>query len=286
MIESKDADYPVGTYLHGGFGWRTHSIFNPKKDKPNALLDNYILPPFGNLSVSLGLGHLGMPGNTAYFGLLELCKPKEGEVVVVSAAAGAVGSLAGQIAKIKGCKVIGIAGSDEKGAWLKSDLGFDHVINYKTESVAQTLKQFAPEGVDCYFDGVGGEISSTVITQMRDFGRIAVIGAISSYNTPISEWPKVPILQPIFVAKQLRMEGFFFKRFWNRWFEGINQLKQWTEEGKLKYQESVTEGFENMPNVSLFTRFHYFSFNLQFFLYYCTGFHRYTSGKILRESRG
>lgn len=201
------------------------------------MIQPYVLPSFGNLPASLGLGHLGMPGNTAYFGFLEICKPKEGEVVVVSGAAGAVGNLVGQIAKIKGCKVIGIAGSDDKCAWLTSEIGFDHAINYKTEAIADVLKKYAPNGVDCYFDNVGGGISSIVISQMSEFGRISVCGSISSYNLPISEWPMVPILQPLFVFKQLMMQGFIVKRYWDNWFDGIAQLKQWTDEGKLKYRE-------------------------------------------------
>lgn len=188
-----------------------------------------------------------MTGNTAYFGLLEICEPKEGEVVVVSGAAGAVGSLVGQIAKIKGCKVIGIAGSADKCEWITSELGFDHSINYKTESVDDLLKKYAPDGIDCYFDNVGGEISSFVINQMRHFGRISVCGSISSYNLPVSEWPLVPILQPAFVFRQLRMEGFLVHRYWNKWMTGLDQLKNWTIEGKIKCQETITEGFENMP---------------------------------------
>lgn len=246
VIESKNADYPKDAFVYGSFGWRTHTIYNPSNEHLSEIRP-YVLPEFGNLPVSLGLGHIGMPGNTAYFGLLELCQPKEGEVVVVSGAAGAVGSLVGQIAKIKGCKVIGIAGSDDKCAWIKNELGFDHVINYKTESIDDVLKQYAPDGVDCYFDNVGGEISSTVISQMRYFGRISVCGSISSYNLAVSEWPKVPILQPHFVFKQLKMEGFLVQRWWNRWFEGLSQLLNWTNEDKIKYQETITEGFENMP---------------------------------------
>lgn len=128
------------------------------------------------------------------------------------------------------------------------ETGFDHAINYKTESVQNKLKQYAPDGVDCYFDNVGGEISSVVINQIREFGRIGVCGSISSYNTPAAVWPKVPlILQPLFVFKQLTMKGFFITRYWSKWFDGIAQLKKWTEEGKLKYRETVTDGFENVP---------------------------------------
>lgn len=229
----------------GSFGWRTHTIFNPAENKD--VNRPYILPVFGSLPLSLGVGLLGMTGNTAYFGLLEHCKPKSGEVVAVSGAAGAVGSIVGQIAKLKGCKVIGIAGSDNKCKWLKNDLGFDHVINYKTQDISAALSEAAPDGVDCYFDNVGGEISSSVINQMRDFGRIAICGSISCYNLPIAEWPKVPILQPIFVVRQLIMEGFLVIRYTDRWLEGIAQLYKWTTEGKLKYEETVTDGFENTP---------------------------------------
>lgn len=187
MIESKNADYPVGAYVCGSFGWRTHTIIS-KNEAHDLVMRPYVLPSFGDLPLSLGLGHLGMPGNTAYFGFLEICKPKEGEVVVVSGAAGAVGSIVGQLAKIKGCKVIGIAGSDDKCAWLTEEMGFDHAINYKTEAVADVLKKYAPDGVDCYFDNVGGGLSSIVINSMREFGRISVCGSISSYNLPVNEF--------------------------------------------------------------------------------------------------
>lgn len=171
----------------GSFGWRSHTVFNPN-DNHDLVMRPYVLPSFGKLPLSLGVGLLGMPGNTAYFGLLELCQPKEGEVVVVSGAAGAVGTIVGQIAKIKGCKVIGIAGSDDKCAWLTEELGFDHAINYKTEAVGELLKKYAPKGVDCYFDNVGGGLSSIVIGEMRDFGRISVCGSISSYNSPVNDF--------------------------------------------------------------------------------------------------
>lgn len=187
VIESKNANYPVGAHVCGSFGWRTHTVFNTN-DGNNLGMRPYVLPSLGNLPLSLGLGLLGMPGNTSYFGLLEICQPKAGEVVVVSGAAGAVGTIVGQIAKIKGCKVIGIAGSDDKCAWLTKELGFDHAINYKTEAVGELLKKYAPDGVDCYFDNVGGGLSSIVIEKMRDFGRISVCGSISSYNSPVNEY--------------------------------------------------------------------------------------------------
>lgn len=185
-----------------------------------------------------------MPGNTAYFGFLEICQPKEGETVVVSTAAGAVGSLVGQIAKIKGCRVIGITGSDEKCKWITEELGFDTAINYKTADLKKELKAAAPKGIDCYFDNVGGEISSRVIEQLNVFGRISVCGAITGYN---EQQIKVPAPQSHFVWNQLKMEGFIVHRWANRWMEGVNQMLQWIKDGKIKFQETVTEGFENMP---------------------------------------
>ncbi|XP_018057645.1 PREDICTED: putative NADP-dependent oxidoreductase YfmJ, partial [Atta colombica] len=184
--------------------------------------------------------------NTAYFGLLEICKPKSGETIVISGAAGAVGSHVGQIAKILGLNVIGICGSDEKCKWLTEEMGFDSAINYKTTSVAARLREVAPQDVDCYFDNVGGNISSAVIYQMKPFGRVTVCGSISSYNADNSSLPKCTILQPILSKHELRMEGFFVTHWMNRWNESIMQNLQWLREGKLRYRETVTKGFENM----------------------------------------
>lgn len=185
-----------------------------------------------------------MPGNTAYFGFLELCEPKAGETVVVTGAAGAVGSLVGQLAKLKGCRVIGFAGSVDKSKWLEKEYGFDRVINYKSANLYKQLKAVAPNGVDCFFDNVGGEASSIIFSQMNDYGRISVCGAISSYNSDI---PKVPAVQSMFVFKQLKMQGFLVWRWSDRWMEGITEFAKLVEEGKLKYRETVTEGFENTP---------------------------------------
>lgn len=216
MIESKNSNYSVNSNVYGSFGWRTHTIFDPN-DTADHFIRPYVLPSFGDLPLFLALGHLGMPGICAYFGFLDNCEPKEGEIVVVSGAAGAVGSIVGQIARVKGCKVIGIAGSDDKCNWITDDVGFDHAINYKTENVAEALRKCAPQGVDCYFDNVGGDLSSIVVAQMHEFGRISVCGHISSYNLPISECPRAPILQPAFVFKQLTMRGFNFTRYLSQW---------------------------------------------------------------------
>ena len=171
------------------------------------------------LSESLGVGAVGMPGATAYFGFLELCQPKAGETVVVTGAAGAVGSLVGQIAKIKGCKVIGFAGSDEKVQWMEKELGFDKAINYNTADAQVALKAAAPNGVDCYFDNVGGELRSIIIGQMNSRGRVSVCGSISSYNDDPSQMPKASILQPSIVGNQLKIEGFIATRWVHQWPE-------------------------------------------------------------------
>ncbi|CAH1111212.1 unnamed protein product [Psylliodes chrysocephalus] len=243
VIESKHPKYPVGTYVIGQFGWRTHTIASGDilgivgRGRAPQLVVKQAL----DLPLSVALGAAGMVGNSAYFGFLEICKPKAGETVVVSGAAGGVGSQVGQIAKIKGCKVIGIAGSDEKGKWLVEELGFDHFINYKTENVDEALKQHAPEGIDCYFDNVGGAISSSVIYQMNKFGRVSVCGAISGYNEKV----RAKSIYKQLVSKELLMEGFLVTKWGDRWNEGVIQNVKWIKEGKLKYREQVTVGFEN-----------------------------------------
>ncbi|CAH2234798.1 jg13221 [Pararge aegeria aegeria] len=165
-------------------------------------------------------------------------KPKAGETVVVTGAAGAVGSLVGQIAKIKGCKVIGFAGSDEKCQWLEKELGFDKALNYKKVDAQSALKVAAPQGVDCYFDNVGGELSSAIIGQMNMRGRVAVCGSISAYND--KQLPKATILQPSIVFKELKIEGFIVWRWIDRWSEGFTQLVSWIKSGQLKPAEHTT----------------------------------------------
>ena len=240
IIDSKNPKFPIGEYVFGDFGWRTHTVVDPNGNRHHM---TYVLPNMGSLSRSIALGAVGMPGNTAYFGLTEICQPKSGETVVVSGAAGAVGSMVGQIAKIKGCHVVGIAGSDDKCEWLK-ELKFDAVINYKTQNVAEQLKELAPNGVDCYFDNVGGTIANAVLKQMNNFGRIAICGTISNYNSqPIQiEDPMGDILR-----KQLKIEGLHSDRWTDRWMEGIVQNLKWIQSKQIKVTETITEGFENMP---------------------------------------
>ncbi|XP_056408109.1 prostaglandin reductase 1-like isoform X2 [Hyla sarda] len=239
ILESKNSAFLVGGYYVSNSGWTTHFISNGTglKALPSEWPES--------LPRSLALGVVGMPGLTAYFGLLEICNPKEGEVVLVNCAAGAVGSVVGQIAKIKGCKVVGSAGSDDKIQYLK-EIGFDEAFNYKTvSSLEEALKKASPEGYDCYFENVGGKFADAALPQMKDFGRISVCGAISMYNHAVP--PSGPYIQPIILFKQLRMEGFLVPRWADRFMEGQKQLLQWVLEGKVKYHEHITKGFENMP---------------------------------------
>lgn len=168
-------------------------------------------------------------------------------MVVISGAAGAIGSLVGQIAKLKGCTVIGLTGSEQKCQRLINELNFDHAINYKTENIPQRLQQIAPDGIDCYFDNVGGTTSVDIIYQMREFGRICVCGSISAHNLDSSSISPVRIVQPVFVAKQLVMEGIQAWQYADRWMDGIRQMLEWVSEGKIKCCETVTNGFESLP---------------------------------------
>ncbi|XP_011344449.1 prostaglandin reductase 1 isoform X2 [Ooceraea biroi] len=252
IMESKHPDFPVGKRVIGYLGWRDYTIVGPSnfsKVSQNTLLPVGridILPDIGDLSPSLALGALGMPGITAYFGLMEICKPKPGETIVISGAAGAVGSHVGQIAKNLGLTVIGICGSDEKCKWLTDELGFDVAINYKTKSIAKSLRKAAPQGIDCYFDNVGGETSSIVMYQMKQFGRVAVCGTISNYNYDLELLPKSTDVLTAILMHRLKVEGFVVSQWMDRWTEGIQQNLQWIREDKLRYRETVTKGFENM----------------------------------------
>ncbi|XP_040216413.1 prostaglandin reductase 1-like isoform X2 [Rana temporaria] len=241
VVESKNPAFAVGDYYVARAGWRTHFISDGKELR--ALPSNW--PE--SLPRSLALGSVGMPGVTAYICLKKICDPKPGEVLLVNSAAGAVGTIVGQIAKIKGCKVVGSAGSDEKVAYLK-EIGFDEAFNYKTvSSLEEALKAASPEGYDCYFENVGGKFGDVALQQMKSFGRIAVCGCISMYNDSVPQTG--PYAQPLILFKQLRMEGFLIFSYEDKpiYKEGQKQLLEWILEGKLKYNEHITNGFENMP---------------------------------------
>jgi len=257
--ESRHPDFPVGATIVLMAGWVERGIVDPdkmKKDSPGESLGGVIPAPDlpKGLSKSLLIGSCGMPGNTAYFGLLDICKPKAGETVVVSGAAGAVGSLVGQIAKIKGCNVVGFAGTDEKCNWLKS-IGFDHAFNYKKADVTESLAKAAPKGVDCYFDNVGGEMSVAVLNAMNKRGRAAICGAISHYNE-VGGYSKTTDILPLCIFKELMVEGFLVGRWAGpQWVEGIKAMAGWVASGKIKVRETVVDGFDKMPQalMGLFT---------------------------------
>ncbi|SER25403.1 hypothetical protein SAMN04487944_10285 [Gracilibacillus ureilyticus] len=241
VVTSESSHFSEGDIVIGGFGWQTY--YTAKEDEVRKI-DKDIAP------ISTHLGILGMTGLTAYFGLLEIGKPKEGETVVVSGAAGAVGSVVGQIAKIKGAKVVGIAGTDEKIKYLKEELHFDEAINYKkTEDIKHDLAKACPDGVDVYFDNVGGDISDAVFTLLNKFARVSVCGAISSYN--LEKQDVGPRVQTVLIKKSALMQGFTVGDYSERFNEGATKLAQWLNEGKLSYEETMKEGFENIPDAFL-----------------------------------
>jgi leukotriene B4 12-hydroxydehydrogenase/15-oxo-prostaglandin 13-reductase len=235
VVESKASGLAAGDFVNGQWGWQEYAAVDGRTLRK---LDPKIAP------VSTALGVLGMPGMTAYFGLLDICKPQAGETVLVSGGAGAVGSLVGQIAKIHGCRAVGIAGTDDKVAWLVNELGFDGAFNYKTTTdYSAKLKELCPKGIDCYFDNVGGSVTDAVFPQMNVFGRVSICGQISQYNLVQPE--PGPRLLGYVLVKQVKVEGFIVSRFISRWGEGIAQMAQWLRDGKLKHREDIVEGFEN-----------------------------------------
>jgi len=237
VLESREPTLQPGDFVAGFWGWQDHVVESSERLQK---LDPQRAP------VSTALGILGMPGMTAYFGFLELCNPKAGETVVVSGAAGAVGSLVGQIAKIYGCRAIGIAGADDKIRHIVNDLGFDAAFNYKTTpDYASKLSELCPNGIDCYFDNVGGPISDAVFALLNTFGRVSVCGQISQYNLQKPE-PGPRLLGQILV-KQLKVEGFIVTRFQDRMPHGFAQMARWIQEGKIRYREEIVEGFQNTP---------------------------------------
>ncbi|XP_010768931.1 prostaglandin reductase 1 [Notothenia coriiceps] len=239
VIQSNNPAFPVGSHVVGRCGWRSHTVCDGMGLVP-------IMPEWPkDVSLSLALGAIGMPGLTALYGIEEVLGLQKGETLLVNAAAGAVGSVVGQIAKIKGCKVVGSAGTDAKVAFLK-ELGFDEAFNYKTVgSMEEALKKASPGGYDCFFENVGGLSSSVALQQMKNFGRIAVCGAISTYNDSTPQTGPFPHLTMIF--KQLKMEGFMQSRWEHKNPESLKRLMGWLKEGKLQCREHITKGFEKMP---------------------------------------
>src|SRR6266700_1857840 len=236
VVSSKASGLAPGDIVFADTGWQDYAALPAKHLTKMPRME----PMTHLLSVS------GIAGLTAYFGLLDIGKPKASETVVVSAAAGSVGSIVGQIAKIRGCHVVGIAGGKDKCQWLTSDLGFDAAVDYKDGAVFKALRAAAPDGIDVYFDNVGGDILEACLPQMNNFGRIACCGAISQYDgVPSATGPRgVPGL---IVVKRLTMQGFIVMDFMDQRDEALNDLQSWVASGKLKVQEDVINGLENTP---------------------------------------
>ncbi len=237
VIQSNNPRFDVGDFVQGEFGWQKLTISNGKGARK-------VNPRLAPISTSLGV--LGMPGLTAYFGLLDIGRPKAGETVVVSGAAGAVGSIVGQIAKIHDCRAVGIAGGDDKVRYLTDELGFDGAFNYKTSTnYVEKLNELCPRGIDVYFDNVGGTITDAVIPLLNVGARLSICGQISQYNLEQSEMG--PRWLWTLIVKQARAEGFLVFQFADRFQQAIEAMAGWIKQGKLKYNEDIVEGFENLP---------------------------------------
>ena len=240
VVKSNDPALGVGDYVSGLLGVQDYAVRKPQElTRINPKLAP--LPRF--------LGALGMPGMTAYFGLLDVGQPKAGETVVVSAAAGAVGAIVAQIATIMGCRVIGIAGGADKCGWLRNELKLDGVIDYKADDVRARLKELAPKGIDVYFDNVGGEILEAVLTNLAKRARIVLCGAISQYNN--SEGMAGPRNYMMLLVARARMEGFVVSDYLPRALEGVQKIAQWMAEGKLVAKEDIVKGLEHFPEALL-----------------------------------
>jgi len=231
VVASRNTQWPEGSWVVHMLGWREAAI----SDGAGLLPADPSLAP-----VSTALGVLGMPGLTAYVGLLDIGRPREGETVFVSGAAGAVGSVVGQIAKLKGCKVIGSAGSAEKVEWLR-ELGFDEAFDYRETDTREALR----DGIDIYFDNVGGATLEAAIGALRPRGRVVACGAISQYNA--TELPQGPRNLFMTVSKRLRIEGFIISDHFDRFPDFLADMGGWVRDGNVRYRETVVEGIENAP---------------------------------------
>jgi hypothetical protein len=236
VISSKSTDFSVGDIVNANIGWQAYGVADSNVVRA---VDPTLAP------VSTSLGILGMPGCTAYCGLLNVGQPKAGETVVVSAASGAVGALVGQIALIKGCRVVGIAGSDAKCSYIRDELGLDASINYKTQDLDEALSAACPAGIDVYFDNVGGIVIDAVMNYINVGARIAVCGAISDYNRDIPD--SGPRVSRTLVFKQAKMEGFLVTQFRDQHQECRNQMAAWMRAGQIVYKEDFADGLENAP---------------------------------------
>jgi NADPH-dependent curcumin reductase CurA len=241
IIESMNEHLCEGDYVLGNMGWRELFVSNGSDLKK---IDPGLAP------IQSYLGILGMPGFTAYVGLLDIGRPREGETVFVSTAAGAVGSVAAQIAKIKGCRVTGSAGSDEKIAWLMEEAGVDNAFNYKkTEDLFTELRDLCTDGIDVYFDNVGGSLLEAAIDRMNNFGRIVLCGMTSVYNA--TRPPRAPRNLVSAVPKRLTLKGFIVHDHEDRHPQFLEDVGKWIKEGRIKWKETIIQGIENAPRAFL-----------------------------------
>jgi NADPH-dependent curcumin reductase CurA len=240
VIESKFAELQAGDIVFGYGGWQDYWVL---KGKSLNKVDPEVAP------ISTATGVLGMPGVTAYTGLLNIGQPKKGETVVVAAASGAVGSVVGQIARIKGARAVGIAGSVEKCEFVTKELGFDYCVNHKSPEFAEELKNACPDGIDVYFENVGGKVFEAVLHMLNEFARIPVCGMISMYNaTELPAGPNlIPSLMRKILVKRLTIRGFIVWDFASQEKEALQQLTEWIQQGKLVYKEDIVDGIENAP---------------------------------------
>jgi NADPH-dependent curcumin reductase CurA len=236
--ESRDPSIPIGAVVLPGLGgWRDYEVCAPGQAR--------MVPQMPGLPLTAYMSVLGATGLTAYFGLLDICDPKPGETVVVSAAAGAVGSVVGQIAKIKGARVIGIVGADAKARWIRDELGFDGAINYRTEAVGPALDRLCPDGIDVNFENVGGAIMDEVMARMNNFSRMALCGMISTYN----EEGRVPGPAHFtrVLMRRIKVQGFIVIDYLPRAAEAMSDLIPWVASGRIRFKANVEKGLEIAP---------------------------------------
>jgi NADPH-dependent curcumin reductase len=237
VVKSKDPRYQPGQRVYGWFGWQDYAVAKTGRELVS------VIPP--EFSIADGASVLGLTGMTAYFGLLEVGRPKAGETVVVSGAAGATGSTVGQIAKILGCRAVGIAGGEEKCRYITQELGFDAAIDYKSENLVTALRRSCPKGIDVFFDNVGGTILEAALTFLALHARVVICGAISTYGDHAPAPGPRNYLN--LLTRRARMEGFLALDYFDRVHEAMAALSGWLREGKLKDRVDVVEGFENAP---------------------------------------
>ena len=243
VVESNNPDFAPGDVVSGVFGWQDYAAVGPE-GFGGGLFPPVKLPP--GVDVPLALSLFGITGLTAYFGLLDVGEAKEGETVLVSGAAGAVGSVVCQIAKIKGCRVVAIAGGERKCAWLRDELGVDATIDYKNEDVGRCLRERCEEGIDVFFDNVGGEILDAALTRLARGARVAICGAVSGYSSYEDRYGIRNY--HMLIMQRASMRGFLVFDFRDRTMEGLTDIGTWVAEGKLKNQLDIVEDLENAPD--------------------------------------